>query len=326
MSSFKSLSVEDQIASLLPIARAAADSYGWKNCDIESINHEFNSTFKITTVDGNRYALRINVNSQRTKANVLAEVFWVKELSEVNRLNVAKPVANLKGEFLTFFWHEDMGKDLATVAFEWIDGTEMGDKPSLEALKAVGAALARMHEASVSTQLPNGAELHVLKDALWGANNNINASDSLSSSDRVTLVRSLDVISEVSEDMFNRQTPQIIHADVHGWNVMWNGKEATIFDFDDCAIGLPVQDLAVTFYYLDVKDHENYIIEGYESVRPLPNFSEFEMETLIMQRRIILLNYLLETSNPEHRAMVPKYLAATVERANAFLAKFDKAG
>jgi hypothetical protein len=38
------------------------------------------------------------------------------------------------------------------------------------------------------------------------------------------------------------------------------------------------------------------------------------MDALVLQRRIFLLNYLLETENPEHKAMVPKYLKKTLER------------
>lgn len=324
MSIFNSYSVKEQIASLFPLAEAAANSYGWGDCQIESINHEFNSTFKITTAVGKKYALRINVNSLRSEANVRAELFWVKTLNEVEGLRVAKPISNLSGEFLSFYWHEEIGKDLATVAFEWIDGKEIGDTPSIESLKATGAAMARMHEASLSTKLPNGTELNTLQDALWGARNNISTDKDMVVTDKAILQSALDVISELSDSLFKRETPQIIHADLHGWNLMWNGHEVTVFDFDDCAIGLPVQDLAVTFYYLDIKEHENYIIEGYESVRPLPIYSQAEMATLIMQRRLILLNYLLETRNPEHRAMVPKYLANTVERTGEFLAKYGR--
>jgi hypothetical protein len=38
-----------------------------------------------------------------------------------------------------------------------------------------------------------------------------------------------------------------------------------------------------------------------------------------MQRRIILLNYLYETSNEEHRAMIPEYLEESVRRMVKFL-------
>jgi len=35
---------------------------------------------------------------------------------------------------------------------------------------------------------------------------------------------------------------------------------------------------------------------------------------LLLQRRIQLLNYLHETSNPEHRELIPEYHAETMRR------------
>jgi hypothetical protein len=53
------------------------------DCRAESINHEYNSTFKVSTEDGEHYALRINVNSPRSLENLNAEIFWVNSVTEV---------------------------------------------------------------------------------------------------------------------------------------------------------------------------------------------------------------------------------------------------
>ena len=47
--------------------------------------------------------------------------------------------------------------------------------------------------------------------------------------------------------------------------------------------------------------------------------TEFEAKALLLQRRIILLNYLFETSTPEHREILPKYTVETMRRINEFL-------
>ena len=87
-----------------------------------------------------------------------------------------------------------------------------------------------------------------------------------------------------------------------------------IFDFDDCVIGLPVQDIAVTLYYNDTAEQDAAFLAGYQEFGPLPKYTETEMNALKMQRRILLLSYILETENPEHRALVPEYLEKTIER------------
>jgi Ser/Thr protein kinase RdoA (MazF antagonist) len=106
---------------------------------------------------------------------------------------------------------------------------------------------------------------------------------------------------------------------MHGWNLMWHEGQLSVFDFDDCGYGVEAQDLAVTLYYLDSPEQEEAILNGYKSVRPLPNFSKNAMKALLMQRRLLLLNYLFETKNQEHKEMLPAYLEKSLERASTFL-------
>ena len=107
---------------------------------------------------------------------------------------------------------------------------------------------------------------------------------------------------------------QPIHADLHPWNPMWHEGEIALFDFDDSGFGLPIQDIATAIYYLDTKEQDAAFIAGYESVARLPAYSEKQMGLLLLQRRILLLNYLYETSNPEHAELIPEYQAETFKR------------
>jgi hypothetical protein len=43
------------------------------------------------------------------------------------------------------------------------------------------------------------------------------------------------------------------------------------------------------------------------------------MDMLLLQRRIVLLNYLYETSNLEHRSIIPEYQEETLRRIEVFL-------
>jgi Ser/Thr protein kinase RdoA (MazF antagonist) len=99
---------------------------------------------------------------------------------------------------------------------------------------------------------------------------------------------------------------------------MWQGSDVAVFDFDDCVIGLPVQDIAVTLYYNDTAEQDAAFLAGYQELAPLPEFTQYEISALKLQRRIVLLSYILETENPEHRAMVPEYLAKTLKQIQQF--------
>jgi Ser/Thr protein kinase RdoA (MazF antagonist) len=129
----------------------------------------------------------------------------------------------------------------------------------------------------------------------------------------------MNVIAVDTKRLFAENQSQIIHADLHGWNLMWDEELLSIFDFDDCGIGLPIQDLATALYYLDTPEQNAALLEGYESVAPLPKHTKRDMEMLLLQRRIILLNYLYETLNAEHASMLPEYLEETIRRVKVFL-------
>jgi Ser/Thr protein kinase RdoA (MazF antagonist) len=316
---FADLTVEQQVETMLPLARQIIDGFDLGDCELESINHEFNSTFKVTASNGERFALRINVNSKRTLPNLKAEVFWVEQLAGVDGLRVPAPVKTKSGGYISTARHPMLERDLHAVLFRWLEGEELGDEPTEEMMRAAGRAMARMHIAARETQLPEGATLPTVDDMFWGNTDSITPSDQLTPGDKATLARAIEHIEATTKAMYARTKPQLIHADVHPWNVMWQGDDVAVFDFDDCVIGLPVQDIAVSLYYNDTDEQDVAFTKGYQEIAELPEFSETEMFALLLQRRIFLLSYILETENPEHRAMVPKYLEETLRRVNKTL-------
>ena len=316
---FADLTIEQQVETMLPLAKEIIDGFDLGECELESINHEFNSTFKVTAANGELFALRINVNSQRTLPSLKAEIFWVEQLATVEDLRLPAPVKTMSGECISKAWHPMLERDLFAVLFTWLEGEELGDESSEEMMRATGRAMAHMHIAARETQLPSGATLPTVDDMFWGNNDSITPSAQLTAEDKATLARAIEHIETTTKAMYARTKPQLIHADMHGWNVMWQGDDVAVFDFDDCVIGIPAQDIAVTLYYNDTAEQDAAFLAGYQEVAPLPDYSEEEMQTLRLQRRILLLSYILETENPEHRAMVPKYLEETLRRVNALL-------
>jgi Ser/Thr protein kinase RdoA (MazF antagonist) len=316
---FADLTVEQQVETMLPLARQIIDGFDIGECELESINHEYNSTFKVTATNGKLFALRINVNSKRTLPNLKAEIFWVEQLATIEGLTVPVPVKNRVGEYISTARHPILKRDLHAVLFSWLEGEELGDEPTEEMMRAAGRAMARMHAAARETKLPEGASLPVVDDVFWSYGNAIEPSDQVSPQDKASIARAVDQIETITRDLYARNSPQLIHADIHPWNVMWQGSDVAIFDFDDCVIGLPVQDIAVTLYYNDTAEQDAAFLTGYQEFSPLPEYTETEMNALKLQRRIVLLSYILETENPEHRAMVPKYLEETLRKINKTL-------
>jgi Ser/Thr protein kinase RdoA (MazF antagonist) len=320
MSDFFALSQVEQEKDLEKFASRILEQYSIDVRSITSINYEYNATFKVEARDGVRFALRININSPRTPKNLEAEIAWVMSLFTEGRVNVPKPIQTTNGSFHTSAFHEPSQRTLHCVLYSWLEGKEVGDPPTFEQLRQLGAAMATIHTSSRSFVLPTASELPHFMDPMWETEDFLlGEKSSLDEPTQELISRTMNVIAVETKRLYAENQSQIIHADLHGWNLMWNEGVLSIFDFDDCGIGLPIQDLAIALYYLDTPEQDAALLQGYESVAPLPKHTQRDVDMLLVQRRIILLNYLYETLNADHASMLPEYLEETIRRVKTFL-------
>jgi Ser/Thr protein kinase RdoA (MazF antagonist) len=141
----------------------------------------------------------------------------------------------------------------------------------------------------------------------------------LDSESKDLISQALTIIGAHVAQLYIGAKPMVIHADLHAGNVLWNDGSLSVIDFDDCGVGLPIQDLATAMYYLDTPEQDAAFLQGYSSILPVPEMTPRDVAILRLQRRIILLNYLYETSNEEHRSIIPEYLEESLRRIRKFL-------
>jgi Ser/Thr protein kinase RdoA (MazF antagonist) len=312
--------VKVQTDSLTLFAHEILKKYGISDAEVECINFEFNATFSVSTQSGHKYALRLNINSTRVVSNIQAETQWVRELARIPSINVPTPIASLDDKYLVSAHHADSGQTIYGVMYSWLEGEEIGDEPTLDQLHTVGRAMALLHENTSDFVLTDGAELPTFNDFFWGTEDYLFSSKStLILKDRQLIEQARDLIMKYTDELYSSSAVHIIHADFHGWNLMWHEDQLFIFDFDDCGYGVEAQDIAVALYYLDTPEQDAALLDGYRSIRPVPTYSENAMKALLLQRRLLLLNYLFETKNAEHKEMLPAYLEKTIERVSTFL-------
>jgi len=312
--------VKVQTDSLTVFAHEILKKYGISEAQVECINFEFNATFAVSTESGQKYALRLNINSTRVVSNIQAETQWVRDLALIPSINVPTPIAALDDTYVVSAVHTDSGQTIYAVMYSWLEGEEIGDEPSLDQLHTVGRAIALLHENSSHFTLTDGAELPTFSDFFWGTEDYLFSSKSrLIPKDRQLIEQARDLVMKYTDELYSNSVAHIIHADLHGWNLMWHEEQLSIFDFDDCGYGVEAQDIAVVLYYLDTPEQDAALLDGYKSIRPLPTYSENAMRALLLQRRLLLLNYLYETKNAEHKEMLPAYLEKTIERVSTFL-------
>jgi Ser/Thr protein kinase RdoA (MazF antagonist) len=250
----------------------------------------------------------------------MAEIAFVRLLGADGRVRVPQPIQSVDGGFFTSIFHQPSQRTFHCVLYSWIEGEELEDEPTVDQVKAMGVAMATMHLVAPRFELPHGASLPTFDDPLWWTEDFLLSEKSvLDASAKDLISRALVSIKEGVAKFYLNATPMIIHADMHGGNVLWKQDHLSVIDFDDCGFGLPIQDLATALYYFDTPEQDSAFKEGYKSVAPLPECSDREMKMFFLQRRIVLLNYLYETSHLEHKSMIPEYQEETLRRISNFL-------
>ena len=317
---FSELSVRHQRTALMAIAERALESYALRAERVRLINSGFNATFRVDTTTGEKFALRININSHRTPANVRAEVSWTEALSQEENLTVARPQTTLQGELIGEVKSEHFATPRPVVLYSWLGGHDVSEAETPEKVRAAGAAMAHLHEHTRQWSLPARASAPRLDSPLWGAVDRLDEQHlPLPQADIAFLRSMLERSTTVINRVWRGNEGQLIHADLHTGNMKWSRGRLAILDFDDCGVGLPVQDLAVATYYLrDNEEYESALREGYGSVTALPSVTTDEFEWLVAHRNVVLLTEVAGWVTAEFKAMLPKYAAATVRKLRAF--------
>jgi aminoglycoside phosphotransferase (APT) family kinase protein len=119
--------------------------------------------------------------------------------------------------------------------------------------------------------------------------------------------------------LFEQGPVQPIHADLHLGNVKGYRGRVSVFDFDDCGLGVTVQDLAISAYYLRLVGLDQQLLEGYATIAAPPSCPEPDFEALVAGRNLAMLTHALQTSTAEIRAMLDAYIPNSLLKLRGYL-------
>jgi Ser/Thr protein kinase RdoA (MazF antagonist) len=303
------------------LAAEALKQFGVSPASFRLVNFGYNCTYRIVTNDGQLLGLRINLSSKRTPANLRAEVQWLRALNDQTDLRVPQPLLTANGNEFAEVFLPGSDQPVSAVLYRWLPGNTLPDEPTKTQLRAMGAAIAKMHEFAEHWRPTGGAELQVISDPMQGTPNHILNGDARISSDLLNLVTaSLQKIDAVFASLRDRAQLKPIHADLHAGNGLWQNGQLSVIDFDDAGMGFELQDLAISIFYMrESTEREKYFLEGYSAVRPLPQFEQHELEALLASRNILLLSDLLITTNAELIEFLPTYMERSKLRLGNYL-------
>ncbi len=319
---FADLSRAAQVHRLRSTALDALAQHALEVRSLRLLNHGYNTTFRVDTASGDRFALRLNTSSNRTPAMIAAEIAWQAAIAADTDVRVPRPQANRDGALVTHVECPHVGRTLAAVLYSWLPGRDLGDDATPQQVRALGTAMATLHTHAAGWSLPDGAELPRYDDPLFGIDDHLSEHPLLSADQREVVTAALAETRRHFATTFAGATPIALHADLHQWNVKWHRGQLSLFDFDDSGFGVPLQDLAISGYYMrriDDRCLEDALHAGYADARPHPGGTAAEYESHFAARNLVLLNDVVVADNAELRDALPVYLPNSIARLRHWL-------
>lgn len=319
---FAEVSARAQMLRLRQDAFDVLKRYALSVARIACINHGFNTTFRVDCTDGQKFALRINVNSPRDLAAIKAEIAWLEALKHDTNLLLPHIVPTRDGAFILSYQSATLQRQTHAVLFKWLPGRDIDENATPKQLLEVGRTMAILHQHAKNWLPPEGCVFPSARSVFL--NSQVVLFDSPMPKTWLETFSTAFAQSEAAHAaLYQRFTPQAIHADLHLSNVKWFRGHLSVFDFDDSSWGVLPQDLAISTFYLRRTASgavlEAALLEGYSQVATLPSYSSAEFEALIVGRLLVLTNDLLDIENSELRGISAKYLESSQARLQIYL-------
>jgi Ser/Thr protein kinase RdoA (MazF antagonist) len=281
-----------------PFARAALEPFGYPaDAHISLLSLSENATYRIDDPAAGRTAvLRVHRTGYHPPGAISSELAWLQALRRDEGLLTPAVYRATDGREVIDV--EIDGLRRQAVLFEWLPGTEPPEEQLTPKFELLGEICARMHRHSRGWERPPGFvrfswdfDCCVGDTPRWGR-----------WQDGVGVGRQeLDVLTRAAALMANRlgrygMGPDrfgLIHADVRLANLLADGDDIQVIDFDDCGFGWFMFDLATAVSFIE---HDPRVpalcaawLRGYRRVLPLAAADEAEIPTFVLLRRLQLV-------------------------------------
>lgn len=289
MNDFYQLDAQGQAARMANLAQAALAHWDIAAEAIALIKYRENAVFRVTDRAGVRYALRIHRAGYHSDAQLRSELQWMRALDH-DGIAVPPVVPARDGSSFVVVATEGVPEPRQVDVFTWVAGEQLGsvevagqlNAPVSDSYRTIGTLAARLHNQATGWQLPEGFERHSWdahglagEEPLWGRFWELAA---LSPAQRVTLLQARERVFEGLQRYAaapeNSGRYSLIHADFVAENLLVQGDDVRLIDFDDSGFGWHLFEIATALFF--EKDEPHYpealaaLLAGYREHRELP--------------------------------------------------------
>lgn len=322
---------KENYAELYPFLEKAVlrDYDKFQNPEILLLKFSENIICELKT-ENDRAVIRINRPGYHNLEELENELLWITEINKKTDVHTATVYTGVDGKILHEF---TSGSGLiytySIQAFlSGIPLRKLQGKNRMEQLKQVGRIAAKLHTMEEDNpHIPDKFRRFtwdipdtLREGARWGYFLSVN---SFAKDDRKLFEAAAEKI-ERRLLKYGRSSKNygLIHADLHSENILVDGNEMSLIDFDDCGYSWYLYDLAsaVSQQSEEIGEMVHAYVEGYQEIRMLSEVDRSEIETFVLLRRLVRLGWM--TSHQDNGVLAREgqaYLAVTRDMAEKYI-------
>jgi len=281
-------------------ARAALAQYDvGADTTLTLVNVSENHTFRADDpTTGRSYAVRVHRPGYHSAAAIESELLWIDALRDDDVIGSVVPITSRDGNRVVRAEIPE-ADPRNVVLFDWVAGAPPDpDGDPVPGFRTLGATTARMHGHAKAWQRPAGFERFTWDfDTALGDNGHWGPwreGIGVEGATHDLFQRTIDTIRARLEAY--GKSPErfgLAHCDLRLANLLVDGDEVRVIDFDDCGFGWFMYDYATTISFIEdhplVPELRAAWLEGYRSVAPISAEDEAELDTFVMLRRLLLV-------------------------------------
>lgn len=295
------------------------------------INLSENATYRVDA-GGRKWALRVHREGYHSKRAIGSELAWLMALRQDGAVTTPKPVKGRDGEIIQSVTLPGLAQRHA-VLFDWETGAEPDESELLGPFVVLGAATARMHLHSRGWTRPkdferltwdfDGAFGKVQHWGSWRDGMGLDAKKTTLFQHAVDLIEKRLQAFGKGHERFG-----LIHCDMRLANLLIDGQETKVIDFDDCGFSWYLYDCATALSFIEHRPDVPQLIEawvkGYRTVAALSAEDEHEIPTFVLFRRLLLVAWIGSHAETDlAKSMGVPYTQDTVALCERYLRDFS---